>query len=60
MVPTWPVTGERAIEGDELTVKVAIAAVEPLAALTVAAPRSDEEGTLNVAAKAPAAVVVTA
>lgn len=53
-------TGERAIDGDELTVKVAIAAVEPLAALTVAAPRSDDEGTLNVAVKAPAAVVVTA
>lgn len=57
--PAGPDTGESAMEGGGTTVKAAVAADEPLLALTVLAPTFDDGGTVKVALKAPAEVVVT-
>ena len=58
-MPVGPDTGKSEIEGGDTTVKVAVAAAEPLLALTVLAPIFEEVGTANVALKAPEEVVVT-
>ena len=58
-MPVGPDAGESEIEGGDTTAKVAVAAAEPLLALTVLAPIFEEVGTANVALKAPEEVVVT-
>lgn len=59
IVPGGPAAGLRLIDAGGVTVKAAVAEVEPLAALTVPTPGPGEVGTLNAAENAPAAVVLT-
>lgn len=58
-VPVGPEVGFKVIDGEEVTVKVALAVAEPLFALTEAGPEVDAEGTVNAAEKVPVEVVVT-
>ena len=59
VVPTWPDVGDRFIEGEAVTVNVAVAAAVPLAALTVAWPVPEDAGTAMVALNVPVDEVVT-
>ena len=57
-MPVGPDAGESEIEGGDTTAKVAVAAAEPLLALTVLAPTFADAGMAKVALNAPAEVVV--
>lgn len=57
-LPAGPATGFRAIEGAGVTVNVAASDAAPLVACTVAVPRSDVDGTANVAEKVPVEVAL--
>lgn len=56
---TGPLVGDRVMEGADVTVNVEMPVAAPVVALVMWAPVVDDEGTTNVAEKAPAEVLVT-